>query len=851
MHPLLASIFIFTSTLWLSFHPNNAENDLQTYIIHVSLPEDNINFESYYRSFLPRVALHSEDDQPSRIIHSYRHVASGFSARLSSDEVKEMEKKNGFISATPQKMLALHTTHSPDFLGLQQHFGVWEESNYGRGVIIGVLDTGITPSHPSFHDNNMPPPPAKWKGKCEFSGTVTCNNKLIGARNFLGGSTDPPFDQEGHGTHTSSTAAGNFVDEANVFGNANGRSAGMAPLAHIAMYKVCALYGCPNDAILAVIDAAIDDGVDIISISIGGPYKSFYDDYTAVGSFVAMQNGISVITSVGNNGPCRATLFNEAPWTLTVGASTHDRKIIATTVLGNGESYDGQSLFQSKNFPLTLFPVVYSEETAQCEPGALKAAQVEGKIVICDSNNTLINYHGKAVKDAGGVAMILINTKVFGDTILEIAHVLPATILSFADGEKIKAYIKSSFTARAGIDFKGTKMGFNDAPSIAAFSSRGPNKLSPGILKPDIIGPGLNILAAWPFSLEDINSTFNIMSGTSMSCPHLSGIVALLKIEHPDWSPAAIKSAIMTTADQSNHEGQPILDERKFLADVLAIGSGHVNPSKASNPGLIYDINPMNYTQYLCGLGYTNMEIGFIAHQIVNCSLISSISEAELNYPSYSIILGAEIQKYTRIVTNVGDGNTTYFVSITQIPGVHTLVEPTKLVFTEVNQQARYMISFTRTGEISGHFVEGSISWISDNHVVRSPISIKCNPRTAGGVRGLATCSPIPETQKISAKEQPTLGPGTVESSVTMKLLIVTKKKRVMFAEAGKECVDFLFHILALPIGSVVRLLSTKEMVGCLGNLYESLENLYIQPNQDKDILLKPKSAQGAASVPH
>ncbi|KAH0666830.1 hypothetical protein KY285_028036 [Solanum tuberosum] len=214
MHPLLPSIFIFTCTLWLSFHPNNAENDLQTYIIHVSLPEDNINFESYYRSFLPRVALHSEDDQPSRIIHSYRHVASGFSARLSSDEVKEMEKKSGFISAMPQKMLALHTTHTPDFLGLQQHFGVWEESNYGRGVIIGVLDTGITPSHPSFHDNNMPPPSAKWKGKCEFSGTVTCNNKLIGARNFLGGSTDPPFDQEGHGTHTSSTAAGHFVDQA-------------------------------------------------------------------------------------------------------------------------------------------------------------------------------------------------------------------------------------------------------------------------------------------------------------------------------------------------------------------------------------------------------------------------------------------------------------------------------------------------------------------------------------------------------------------------------------------------------------------------------------------------------------
>ncbi|KAF3672501.1 putative expansin-A7-like [Capsicum annuum] len=227
-------------------------------------------------------------------------------------------------------------------------------------------------------------------------------------------------------------------------------------------------------------------------------------------------------------------------------------------------------------------------------------------------------------------------------------------------------------------------MGFKDAPSVAYFSSRGPNNAIPGILKPDIIGPELNILAAWPSSLRNINSTFNIISGTSMSCPHLSGTAALLKIAHSDWSPAAIKSVVMTTADQFNREGQPILDERKLRADVFAIGAGHVNPTKAITPGLIYDIHPMNYSRYLCGLGYTNIQIGLLVSQKMNCSLISSISEAELNYPSFSILLGEETRKYSRIVTNVGDGNSTYVASIAQIPGVHTVVEPMELVFTKV-----------------------------------------------------------------------------------------------------------------------------------------------------------------------
>ncbi|XP_016441635.2 subtilisin-like protease [Nicotiana tabacum] len=646
-----------------------------------------------------------------------------------------MEKKDGFVSARVEKILALHTTHTPNFLGLYQNMGFWQESNYGKGVIIGLLDTGINPGHPSFSDDNMPPPPKKWKGKCEFTGNITCNKKLIGARNFVSGSTDPPYEEGGHGTLTSSVAAGNFVDDANVFGNANGTAAGIAPLAHIAMYKVCSNVGCSDVDTLAAIDAAIDDGVDLLSLSIGGYNAPFYDDGMAIGAFAAIQKGIFMSASAGNDGPLSATLSNEAPWILTVGASTHDRKIVATAVLGNGQEYNGESVLQPTGFPHDiLFPLVYpgllDQKAALCSSGSLNSTDVKGKVVVCDKSggSTARLEKGQTVKDAGGVAMILINLEIDGDGTLAYVDVLPTTNVGYNAGEMIKAYINSTSTPLARILFKGTKIGFKSAPSVISFSSRGPSLASPGIVKPDIIGPGVNILAATHVSVENktgTDLTFNIVSGTSISCPHLSGIAALLKSAHPDWSPAAIKSAMMTTADQSNLEGQPILDHRNQPADVFATGSGHINPLKACNPGLIYDIQPHNYIQYLCGLGYTDKEIGLVVQQTGNCSLQVSIPEAELNYPSFSIILGPQTQNYTRTVTNVGDASSTYVVNITRIQGVYIVVEPTTLVFTKVNQQATYSVSFSQTGGITGRSVQGAISWISNKYVVRSPVSVK------------------------------------------------------------------------------------------------------------------------------
>lgn len=717
------------------------EPTLQTYIVHVEVPHTQLtaqseDLESWYNSFLPPTTASSNEGE-SRLVYSYRTVFKGFAAKLSPEEVKEMEKKDGFISARPEKILSLHTTHTPNFLGLNLNMGMWLDSNYGKGVIIGVLDTGIFPDHPSFSDEGMPPPPAKWKGRCEFKNT-TCNNKIIGARYFSSGNgEESPFDDDGHGTHTASTAAGNFVKGASIFGNANGTAVGIAPLAHLAIYRVCTPF-CSDSNILAGMEDAIEDGVDVLSLSLGQLTNNFYQDFLALGAFSAMEKGVLVSCSAGNSGPYNFSMSNEAPWILTVGASTTDRKLRATAVLGNKQQFHGESAFQPKDFPQTLLPLVYAGSLNTSDPFApycggdsLNGSDVQGKIVVCESGGGLSRTEkGEAVKTAGGAAMILLNIELYANITSADAHVLPTTHVSYADGIKIKDYINSTSAPTATILFQGTLIGDDRAPVVAGFSSRGPNYASRGILKPDILGPGVNILAAWPTSVENntnTKSTFNMISGTSMSCPHLSGVAALLKSAHPDWSPAAIKSAIMTTANVVNLARNPIEDERFVPADIFATGSGHVNPSRANDPGLVYDIQPKDYIPYLCGLNYTDREVGFFLQRRVNCLEESSIPEAQLNYPSFALTFTNQTnsQMYTRTVTNVGDPNSSYNVEIVSPPGIDVQVEPTRLDFSELNQKMQYQVTFKRLASASENaVVQGFIKWTSPKYSVRSPIAV-------------------------------------------------------------------------------------------------------------------------------
>ncbi|KAK4262691.1 hypothetical protein QN277_028223 [Acacia crassicarpa] len=735
-------IFMFISCSTSSSATQNPElgettSNLQTYIVYVIKSHDVSDEElhNWHHSLLPTTA---QTQNKQRMAFSYKNVVSGFAAKLTPEEAKALEKKEEILSVKAEDIYSLHTTHTPNFLGLPQLGGLWENSNFGQGIIIGVLDTGIEPSHQSFSGEQMPAPPAKWKGFCEFNGKRTCNNKLIGARNLIKNSSlpvNPPFDHVGHGTHTSSTTAGGFVRNASVFDNAKGTAVGMAPYAHLAMYKVCEEDGCPESAILAGMDAAVEDGVDVLSLSLGGLSLPFFKDPIALGAFSAVQQGVFVACLAGNSGPQIMTMSNEAPWILTVGASSTDRKIVAVAKLGNGALYEGQSVFQPKDFSsLTLLPLVYAgangnESSAFCAPGSLENEDVQGKIVLCEQGGFVARVaKGGVVKAAGGAAMILMNSEIGAFNPIADVHVLPATQVSYVDGLAIKNYINSTSTPTATILFNGTMIGNPLAPEVASFSSRGPSLASPGILKPDIIGPGLNILAAWPFSVDNSTPPFMIISGTSMSCPHLSGIAALLKSSHPDWSPAAIKSAIMTTADTFNLGGKPILDERLQPANLFATGAGHVNPNKANNPGLVYDIHTEDYVSYLCGLGYTDKEVGIILHRRVDCSEIKNITEAELNYPSFSILMGSSSQSYTRTVTNVGPGNSVYNLKLELPEGVVMNVNPRQINFTGMYQRVKYSVEFTPVPEEARNddveFSQGSLSWVSDTHTVRIPIAV-------------------------------------------------------------------------------------------------------------------------------
>jgi hypothetical protein len=283
---------------------------------------------------------------------------NGFSANLSPEEHEALKTSAGYISSMPDLPLKLDTTHSPQFLGLNPYKGAWAASDFGKDIIVGVIDTGVWPESESFNDNGMTKIPTKWKGQlCQFENTNNsslCNKKLIGARFFNRGflakysnlSTtivNTTRDTDGHGTHTSTTAAGSRVDGASFFGYANGTASGIASLSRVAIYKV--VWGPNNDAlssdVIAAIDVAIADGVDVLSISLGYNNVPLYEDGVAIATFAAMEKGIFVSTSAGNNGPSSKTVHNGTPWVITVAAGTLDREFRGNLTLANGVSLTG------------------------------------------------------------------------------------------------------------------------------------------------------------------------------------------------------------------------------------------------------------------------------------------------------------------------------------------------------------------------------------------------------------------------------------------------------------------------------------------------------------------------------
>jgi subtilisin family serine protease len=639
--------------------------------------------------------------------------------------------------------------------------GIWPEN-------LSYADRVDSKGQPTFDPSGTlayGAPPARWRGVCQTGEGFTaadCNNKLIGARYFDDGfrasgsqihwsefrsprdSLSSPAGAGGHGTHTSSTAVGNAnVPAVAANGDVLGVRNGMAPRARVAMYKICWSYNgglgspsgientCYNSDSLAAIEAAVTDGVDVLNYSISGGESPL--DPVEQAFRHAVEAGVFVAAAGGNAGPGNA-VAHVSPWLATVAATSHDKTHTASVTLGNGQHYSGASL-NPKAMPATaiiraedavapgadpsqsalcyrLEDVVAVHPIAQLDPN-----KVTGKIVACHRGNTSRTDKANAVKAAGGVGMILLDDG--NGTVVDIYN-LPTIHVSQADGDAISAYAANPGATAALTASAMTPM---TGPVLADFSSRGPNRYDAGVLKPDMAAPGVDILAGIAPSLSQAQhaavlagsgpaySTSAYMSGTSMATPHVAGLAALLIQRHPGWSPAAVKSALMTNT-------------RSVLATALSgdedgslpwgQGAGLVQPNEAADPGLVYDIAQADYQKYLCG----------VTGEASDCGA-GALTGYALNLASIALpgVVGA--QTVSRSVTNVSDRTAIYTASAS-LPGFDVKVTPATLQL-DPGQTQSYTVSLSRTDAEDGVWQFGDVVWNDSEHKVRSPLQARYN----------------------------------------------------------------------------------------------------------------------------
>lgn len=679
----------------------------------------------------------------ARKLYDYRFAYNGFVAELTEGQARALEADPAVLSVEKDATRQLDTSNTPSFMGLTGNNGAWSKlggvGNAGENVIIGLLDSGIVvPTHPSFSDRdprlrfvtNYSRVPNGWlnKNRCQAGEgwrASDCNRKVIGAQYFNAGfGVDriaerdflSPRDWNGHGSHTASTAGGNNNVQATGDAAAFGAISGMAPRARIAMYKVCweseEGAGCANSDSVAAIDKAIADGVDVLNFSISGTSTN-YLDAVEVAFLFAADAGVFVATSAGNSGPTASTVAHISPWLAAVAAGTHSRRGTGTITLGNGATHTGNSVTRAvASAPLVRSSAVgragaAAESVRLCfNTDVLDPAKATNKIVVCDRGGNVLVDKAAAVKAAGGVGMILANTTVpaSANTTFGILHVVPTVHVVAATGDLIKAYIDAA-PASATASF-GAALFTNDNPSplVAGFSSRGPSRAGGGdILKPDFMAPGEDILAA--VAPEGNNGRdFDLFSGTSMSSPHVAGFGALLTQAHPDWSPAAMRSALSTTADPS-------------AGAVFDVGAGQVNPTKSLDPGLVFDAGFNDYRNFLKGQGLCNFCFG--------PEPATGIDASDLNQPSIAIGDLAGSQEVSRTATSVGSQSETYIFSITGLSGV--TATPSVASFTAApGSVTPWKVSFLRTTAPFAAFASGTIVWTGDKgHVVRMPVTIR------------------------------------------------------------------------------------------------------------------------------
>lgn len=736
------------------------------------------------------------------IDYSYTLALNGFAAHLTAKQAVQLSQNKDVVGIAPDELRHVTAVPSTTFLGLDGPSGVWESlggvGNAGAGVVVGMLDTGIAPENPSFAGNALGTTPGAdpylngstitfakgdggtFTGECVAGVQFTasdCSTKIVGARYFVDGfgagnigGTDlgeylSPRDGDGHGSHTGSTAVGNADVPASIAGTSFGTITGVAPAARIAAYKVCWTGqdpaatnddGCATSDLLAGIDAAVADGVDVINFSIGGGAAQTTISATDEAFLGAAAAGVFVAASAGNAGPTASTLDNASPWITTVAASTIP-SYEATATLGNGTAMAGASITvdMSEGAPPLTGDLVLAASVALpnatnanlCFADTLDPVLTAGKIVVCERGVIARVDKSAEVARAGGIGMILINV-VPSSTDLD-EHSVPTIHLDAQFHDALMAY---AATAGATVSFAaGNSTGIEPpTPQVAGFSSRGP-VLADGsdILKPDITAPGVAIIADGP-NAEGGDPTFQFLSGTSMAAPHIAGLAALYLGKAPNASPSEIKSAMMTTAyDTLDGAGNAVTNP-------FVQGAGHVDPTKYFEPGLLYLNGVGDWLSYIQGIGY---DVG-----------ADPIDPSNLNLASIAIGALTAPETITRTVTATQAGT---FTSAVSIPGIDAVVSPSTLTFASPGDTASFTVTFSRTTAPLDQFATGSLTWTSGSTLVRSPVAVQpvtiVAPAEASGtgLTGSVDVTVTPGGDGVIPLSTTGLTPGTLQRDPT------------------------------------------------------------------------------------
>ncbi|GKV20390.1 hypothetical protein SLEP1_g30523 [Rubroshorea leprosula] len=722
-------------------------------------------------------------------VYSYKHLINGFAVHISPEQAETLRRAPGVKSVERDWKVRRLTIHTPQFLGLPT--GVWPTGGgcdkAGENIVIGFVDSGIYPHHPSFSIHNTEPygPVPKYRGKCEVDPDTKrdfCNGKIIGAQHFAeaakaAGAFNPaidfasPMDGDGHGSHTAAIAAGNNGIPVRMHGHEFGKASGMAPRARIAVYKALyRLFGGFVADVVAAIDQAVHDGVDILSLSVGPNSPPVTTKTTFLNPFdatllAAVKAGVFVAQAAGNGGPFPKTLVSYSPWIASVAAAIDDRRYKNHLTLGNGKILPGLGLSPSTH-PNRTYTLVAANDVlldssvskyspSDCQrPEVLNKHLVEGNILLCGysfnfvAGTASIKKVSETAKALGAIGFVVAVENVSPETKFDpVPSGIPGILLTDVSKsmDLIDYYNIStprdwtgrvkSFKAVGSIGDGLMPILHKSAPQVALFSARGPDIKDfsfrdADVLKPDILAPGSLIWSAWSPNGTDepnfVGEGFAMISGTSMAAPHIAGIAALVKQKHPHWSPAAIKSALMTTATKLDRAGKPLLAQQysdteamKFVkATPFDYGSGHVNPRAALDPGLILDAGYEDYLGFLCTTP------GIDTHEIRNytsspCNF-SMGQPSNLNTPSITISHLVRSQTVTRTVTNVAEEET-YVITARMQPSIAIEASPPAMTLRP-GASRKFSVTLT-VRSVTGTYSFGEILMKgSKGHRVRLPV---------------------------------------------------------------------------------------------------------------------------------